>query len=75
MSIQREVFEGQTTARRAKRGGLWKGGPGVSPGNFQKPVLEMVQSELYLSMQLYIYIYFSDMDTKFIQLHNANEIN
>ena len=28
MSTQREVFEGQTTARRAKRGGLWKGGGG-----------------------------------------------
>ena len=52
MSTQREVFEGQTTARRVKRGGLWKGGRGgggLSPGNFQKPVLQMVQSELFLS--------------------------
>ena len=36
MSTQREVFEGQTAARRAKRGGLWKGGPGVLPRNFSK---------------------------------------
>ena len=28
---------------------LWKGGPGSSPGNFQKPVVQMVQSELFLS--------------------------
>ena len=49
MSTQREVFEGQTTARRAKRGGLWKGVRGASPGNFHKPVLQMVQSELFPS--------------------------
>ena len=49
MSTLREIFEGQTTARRAKRGGLRKGGPGVLLGNFQKPVLQMVQSELFLS--------------------------
>ena len=36
-------------AHRAKRGRLWKGGPGSSPGNFQKPVLQMVQSEVFLS--------------------------
>ena len=36
MSTQREVFEGQTTTRRAKRGGLWKGGPGVTPRKFSK---------------------------------------
>ena len=36
MSIQREVFEGQTTARRAKRARLWKGGPGVLPRKFSK---------------------------------------
>ena len=52
MSTQREVFEGQTMARgpssearRALEGG--SGGP--PPGNFQKPVLQMVQSELFLS--------------------------
>ena len=49
MSTQREVFEGQTTARRAKRGGFWKGVRGSSQENFQKPVLKMVQSELFLS--------------------------
>ena len=36
MSTQREVFEGQTAARQAKRGGLWKGGPGVLPLTFSK---------------------------------------
>ena len=36
MSTQREVFEGQTKARRAKRGGLWNGGPGVLPQKFTK---------------------------------------
>ena len=42
--------ERQTAARRAKRGGVWKGGvQGSSPINFQKPVLQMVQSELFLS--------------------------
>ena len=49
MSTQRKNFEGQTTARRAKRGGLWKGVRGLSPEIFQKPVLQMVQSELFLS--------------------------
>ena len=49
MSTQREVFEGQKAARRAKRGRLWKGVRGSSPGIFQKPVLQMVQSELFLS--------------------------
>ena len=36
MSTQREVFEGQKMARRAKLGGLWKGGPGVLPRKFSK---------------------------------------
>ena len=37
-------------ARRVKRDGPRKGGGGgSSPGNFQKPVLQMVQSEVFLS--------------------------
>ena len=48
MSTQREVFEGQMTAEQSEAGfgrGVW----GSSPGNFQKSVLQMVQSELFLS--------------------------
>ena len=56
MSTQREVFEGQTAARRAKRGGLWKGGPGVLPRKFSKTCIAngaiWVIPELYLSIQL-----------------------
>ena len=56
MSTQREVFEGQKTARRAKRGGLWKGGPGVLPRKFSKTCIAngaiWVIPELYLSIQL-----------------------
>ena len=36
MSTQREVFEGQATARRAKRDVLWKGGLGALPRKFSK---------------------------------------
>ena len=64
MSTQREVFEGQTMARRAKRGGLWKGGPGVLPWKFSKTCIAngaiWVIPELYLSIQLaYIVITFA----------------
>ena len=56
MSTQGEVFEGQTTARRAKRGGLWKGGPGVLPRKFSKTCIAngaiWIIPELYLSIQL-----------------------
>ena len=54
MSTWREVLEGQTAAGRAKRGELRKRGPdvrgfgGPPHGNFQNPVLQMVQSELFL---------------------------
>ena len=41
MSTQRESFEGQN-------GGQPSEAEGVS-GNFQKPVLQMVQSEVFLS--------------------------
>ena len=49
MSTQRESFKGQhggpaSEARRASEGGA--GGP---PGNCKKPVLQMVQSEVFLS--------------------------
>ena len=40
-------------ALRSKRDGLRKGGPGSSPENFQKPVLQMVQSEVFLSYRPY----------------------
>ena len=63
MSTQREVFEGQTTARRAKRGGLWKGGSRVLPRKFSKTCIAngaiWVIPELYVSIQLaYIVIKF-----------------
>ena len=50
MSTQRESFEGQhggppSEARRASEGG--SGGP--PPEIFKKPVLQMVQSEVFLS--------------------------
>ena len=50
MSTQRESFEGQnggppSEARRASGGGC--GDP--PPGIFEKPVLQMVQSEVFLS--------------------------
>ena len=49
MSTEGEIFEGQngsppSEARRASEGG---GVREPSPGNFQKPVLQMVQSEVY----------------------------
>ena len=50
MSTLREVFEEQTVARRAEARRALEGGPGVLPGNFQKPVLQMVQSELFLDI-------------------------
>ena len=55
MSTTRESFEGQngnplSEARQGSEGGV----RGSSPGNFQKPVLQMVQSEVFLS---YIYEY------------------
>ena len=53
MSTKREVFEGQTAVCRVK---LRKGGSGSFPGNFQNPVLQMVQSELFLS-DIYEYSY------------------
>ena len=43
MSTKRESFEGQTGFGRGVRG------PGSSPGNLKKPVLQMVQSEVFLS--------------------------
>ena len=47
MSTQREVLEGRTRSHRAKRANFGRGaGP---PGNFQKPILQMVQSQLFLS--------------------------
>ena len=64
MSTQREVFEGQTMARRAKGGGLWKGGPGVLPRKFSKTCIAngaiWVIPELYVSIQLaYIVMQFA----------------
>ena len=49
MSTQREVFEGQTMAP------FGRGVRGSSPGNFQKPVLQIVQSELFIP-ELYVSI-------------------
>ena len=47
MSTQRESFKGQNGGRPSEvEGG---GVRGSSPGNFQKPVLQMVQSEVFLS--------------------------
>ena len=50
-----KVSRDKMAARRANRDGLQKGGPGgeSSPGNFQKPVLQMVQSEVFLSYRPY----------------------
>ena len=49
MSTQREVLEGQTGSHRAKRANFGKGARGYTPGKFQKPTLQMVQSMLFLS--------------------------
>ena len=49
MSTQREVFEGQTGSHRAKRANFGRGVRGSSPGKFQKPTWQMVQSTLFLS--------------------------
>ena len=49
MSTQREVFEGQMTPVERSEAGFGRGVRGASPRNFQKPVLQMVQSELFLS--------------------------
>ena len=49
MSTQREVLEGQTGSHRAKRANFGRGARGFSPGKFQKPTLQMVQSMLFLS--------------------------
>ena len=50
MSTQRESFEGQNGGPPSEAEGLRKGGPGGDRvGNFQKPVLQMVQSEVFLS--------------------------
>ena len=49
MSTQREVLEGQTGSHRAKRANFGRGVRGSSPGNFQKPTWQMVQSTLFLS--------------------------
>ena len=47
MSTQREVLEGQTPPSEASQ--LRKGARGYTPGKFQKPTLQMVQSMLFLS--------------------------
>ena len=44
MSTQREVLEGQTRSHRAKRANFGRGARGYTPGKFQKPTLQMVQS-------------------------------
>ena len=49
MSTQREVLEGQTGSHRAKRANFGRGVRGSSPGKFQKPTWQMVQSTLFLS--------------------------
>ena len=49
MSTQREVSEGQTGSHRAKRANFGRGVRGSSPGKFQKPTWQMVQSTLFLS--------------------------
>ena len=49
MSTQREVVEGQTGSHRAKRANFGRGLRGSSPGKFQKPTWQMVQSTLFLS--------------------------
>ena len=49
MSTQREVLEGQTGSHRAKRANFGRGVRGSSPGKFQKPTRQMVQSTLFLS--------------------------
>ena len=49
MSNQREVLEGQTGSHRAKRANFGRGVRGSSPGKFQKPTWQMVQSTLFLS--------------------------
>ena len=49
MSTQREVLEGKTGSHRAKRANFGRGVRGSSPGKFQKPTWQMVQSTLFLS--------------------------
>ena len=49
MSTQRDVLEGQTGSYRAKGANFGRGVGGSSPGKFQKPTLQMVQSTLFLS--------------------------
>ena len=50
MSTQREVVEGQTGSHRAKRANFGRGVRGSSPEKFEKPILQMVQSTLFLSI-------------------------
>ena len=50
MSTQREVEEGQTGSHRAKRANFGRGVRGSFPGKFEKPILQMVQSTLFLSI-------------------------
>ena len=49
MSTHREVLEGQTGSHRAKRANFGRGARGSTPGKFQKPTMQMVQSMLFLS--------------------------
>ena len=43
------ILEGQTGSHRAKRANFGRGVRGSSPGKFQKPTWQMVQSTLFLS--------------------------
>ena len=49
MSTQREVFEGQTGPHRASEPASEGGCGGPPPDIFKKPILQMVQSQLFLS--------------------------